>query len=71
MDEGKPQEVAEKIVEGRLAKFLDETCLLRQPYIRDDGLTVEKLLHQNIAAIGENIVIRRFVRWEVGESSTP
>jgi elongation factor Ts len=66
-DEGKPEAVAEKIVEGRLAKFLDEACLLRQQYIRDENLTVEKLLHQNIAAIGENIVIRRFVRWEVGE----
>ena len=69
LDEGKPPAVAEKIVEGRLAKFLDETCLLRQPYIRDENLTVEKLLHQTIAAIGENIVIRRFVRWEVGEEN--
>lgn len=66
-DEGKPEHVVERIVEGRLSKFLDEVCLMRQPYVRDDGLTVENLLMQNIAAIGENIVVRRFARWEVGE----
>jgi elongation factor Ts len=69
LDEGKPEAVAEKIVEGRLAKFFDETCLLRQTYIRNEDLTIEQLLHQNVAAIGENIIIRRFVRWEVGESA--
>jgi elongation factor Ts len=68
-EEGKSQEVAQRIVEGRLRKFADEVCLLRQMYIRDDTITVENLLLQNIAAIGENIVIRRFVRWELGESS--
>ena len=67
LEEGKAENVIDRIVEGRLAKFLDEACLLRQIYIRDENLTIEKLLHQNIAAIGENIVIRRFVRWEVGE----
>jgi elongation factor Ts len=68
MDQGKPESVTEKIIEGRLAKLYDETCLIRQTYIRDENLTVEQLLHQNIAAIGENIIIRRFVRWEVGEN---
>jgi len=68
-DEGKPAEVVERIVEGRLQKFLDEVCLLRQLYIRDEDMTVEKLLLQNIAAIGENIVIRRFARWELGEQT--
>jgi elongation factor Ts len=67
LEEGKAEKVIDRIVEGRLAKFLDEACLLRQIYIRDEDLTIEKLLHQNIATIGENIVIRRFVRWEVGE----
>ena len=67
LEEGKAENVIDRIVEGRLAKFLDEVCLLRQVYIRDENLTIEKLLHQNVAAIGENIVIRRFVRWEVGE----
>jgi elongation factor Ts len=68
--EGKPEEIVEKIVEGRIKKFIDEACLLRQEYIRDDDLTIEQLLLQNVAAIGENIVIRRFVRWEMGEEIT-
>ena len=68
--EGKPEEIVEKIVEGRIKKFVDEACLLKQEYIRDDDLTIEQLLLQNIAAIGENIVIRRFVRWEMGEETT-
>ncbi|OGO69880.1 MAG: translation elongation factor Ts [Chloroflexi bacterium RBG_19FT_COMBO_56_12] len=71
LEEGKTESVVDRIVEGRLEKFKDEACLLRQPYIRDENFTVEKLLYQNIAAIGENIVIRRFVRWEVGESNAP
>jgi len=66
-DEGKPANVVDRIVEGRLQKFQDETVLLRQTYIRDDDLTIQKLLLQNIAFIGENIVIRRFARWELGE----
>lgn len=69
LQEGKPEQVADRIVEGRLEKFVDEACLLRQPYIRDDSITIQELLNQNIAAIGENIVIRRFVRWEVGEGT--
>jgi elongation factor Ts len=67
VEEGKPEAVAAKIVEGRLNKFKDEVCLLRQAYIRDETMTIEKLLHQNVASIGENIVIRRFQRWELGE----
>jgi elongation factor Ts len=69
LEEGKPEAVADKIVEGRLNKFRDEVCLLRQPYIRDEQLTIEKLLHSTIASTGENIVIRRFQRWELGEST--
>lgn len=68
--EGKPENVIERIVEGRLEKFLDDACLLRQPYIRDDEITVEKLLLQTIAAIGENVVIRRFQRYELGSSTS-
>jgi elongation factor Ts len=67
IEEGKPQAVLEKIIAGRLEKFKDETCLLRQAYIRDEDLTIEKLLMQNVAAIGENIIVRRFARWELGE----
>jgi elongation factor Ts len=66
-EEGKPESILEKIAEGRLEKYKDEACLLRQPYIRDETLTIEKLLMQNVAAMGENVVIRRFMRWELGE----
>jgi len=68
-EEGKPDAVIDKIVEGYLDKYKDEVCLLRQPYIRDDSTTVEKLIMQNIAAIGENVIVRRFKRWELGEST--
>lgn len=67
-EEGKPEAIWEKIAQGRLEKYKDEVVLMRQPYIRDENLTVQQLLHQSIAALGENIVIRRFVRWEVGET---
>lgn len=65
-DEGKPDHVIGQILEGRINKFLDEHVLLRQEYIRDEELTVEELLHENIASLGENIVIRRFKRWDLG-----
>jgi elongation factor Ts len=67
-EEGKPDHIIERILEGRINKFKDETVLLRQEYIRNDEITVQELLHDNIATIGENIVIRRFERWELGES---
>ncbi len=67
-EEGKPENVAVKIVEERLEKFKDEVVLSRQPYIRDETVTVEKLVLEAVAAIGENIVVRRFQRWELGES---
>ncbi len=67
-EEGKPEAVIEKIVEGRLEKFKDEVVLLRQPYIRDENIKVQSLILENIAAIGENIVVRRFQRWELGEA---
>lgn len=67
IEEGKPEAVAGKIVEGRLNKFKDEVCLLRQVYIRDETINVEKLLHGVVASTGENVVIRRFQRWELGE----
>ena len=68
-EEGKPEQVLDRIVSGRIEKFIDEVCLLRQPYIRDEGLTIQQLLLQNIAAIGENVIVRRFARWELGEES--
>ncbi|HSQ39054.1 MAG TPA: translation elongation factor Ts [Anaerolineales bacterium] len=66
-EEGKPDAVIEKIVAGRLEKYKDEVVLLRQAYIRDESVKVEALVMQNVAAIGENVVIRRFQRWELGE----
>jgi elongation factor Ts len=67
-EEGKPDAVLEKIVAGRLEKFKDEVVLSRQAYIRDETITVEKLILQTVAAVGENVVVRRFQRWELGES---
>ena len=68
IEEGKPEAVMDKIVNGRLEKFKDEVVLLRQAYIRDDELKIETLVQQTIGKTGENIVIRRFHRWELGES---
>ena len=67
-EEGKPDNILDKIVQGRLEKFKDEVVLSRQAYIRDESLTVEKLILQTVAAIGENVIVRRFQRWELGES---
>jgi elongation factor Ts len=66
-EEGKPENVIEKVIQGRLEKFKDEVVLSRQAYIRDESITVEKLILQTVGAIGENIVVRRFQRWELGE----
>ena len=69
VEEGKPENVMAKIVEGRVEKYKDEVCLLRQTYIRDESLTIEKLILQNVAAIGESVIVRRFQRWELGEGT--
>ena len=68
VEEGKPENIQPKIVEGRIEKYKDEVCLLRQAYIRDESISIEKLILQNVAAIGESIIVRRFQRWELGES---
>lgn len=68
-EDGKPEAVLPKIVEGYLKKFKDEAVLLRQPYIRDESITIQQLLDQTVVALHENIVIRRFVRWALGEST--
>jgi elongation factor Ts len=65
---GKPENVVAKIVEGKMSKFFKENCLLNQPYVRDPELSVEDLLNELIAKIGENITIRRFVRFQTGEA---
>jgi elongation factor Ts len=68
LDEGKPERIVERIVEGRLEKYFQQVCLLEQTFIRDDDLTIEELLKSQITTTGENIVIRRFARYELGES---
>lgn len=64
---GKPAQVVDKIVEGKLEKYYDDSCLLRQPFVKDDKVIIGDMLSQAIAKLGENIVVRRFVRYEVGE----
>ena len=65
--DGKPQNIKEKIVQGRIDKRLNEMSLLPQPYIRDQSITVEELVKQSVAQLGENIQVRRFVRFVLGE----
>jgi len=68
-EEGKPDAIIPKIVEGYLEKYKTEVILLRQTYIRDESMTVQDLVNQVVVSIGENLVIRRFVRWALGEES--
>ncbi|WMW65254.1 translation elongation factor Ts [Nitratidesulfovibrio liaohensis] len=65
-EEGKPENIIEKIVEGGIKKFYKEICLLEQPYIRDDKMTIRDLLNDVIATLGENVTIGRFVRMQLG-----
>ena len=64
---GKPANIIDKIVEGKLAKFYSEVCLLEQPFIKDDTLTVQDLVQQASAKTGENVVVRRFIRFQLGQ----
>lgn len=68
-EEGKPEAVIPRIVEGYLNKFKDESVLMRQKYIRDEDRTIQDLYNELVVALKENIIIRRFVRWELGEAS--
>lgn len=68
-EEGKPEAILARIVEGNLKKFKEESVLLMQPYIRDESITIQQLINQSVAAMGENIIVRRFVRWALGETS--
>ena len=67
LEEGKPANIIEKMVEGRLEKYLKEVCLMEQDFIKDSDKTVEALVKEKIAKIGENISVRRFMRYQVGE----
>lgn len=69
LKEGKPEKVVDKIVEGRMKKYFEEVCLLDQPFVKDPEMTIGDLVKQTIAAVGENVVVRRFARFQVGEDS--
>jgi elongation factor Ts len=66
--EGKPEKIVDKMVEGRLSKFYEEVCLLEQPFVKDNTMTIGQLIASKIAKLGENITVNRFVRFKVGES---
>lgn len=66
-DSGKPPQVIEKIIEGKLKKFYEEVCLLNQPYIKDPSMTINQLVSYYISKFGENIRIKRFIRYQLGE----
>jgi len=67
LNEGKPERIIDKIVEGRMEKFYQQVCLLEQPFIKDPDRTVQDIVNEKIAKIGENISVRRFARFEMGE----
>ncbi|MBU4313896.1 MAG: translation elongation factor Ts [Actinobacteria bacterium] len=67
LNEGKPEKIIDKIAEGKLKKYYEENCLLEQPFVKDNDVKIGDLLKQNIAKIGENIVIKRFERYILGE----
>jgi elongation factor Ts len=67
--EGKPEKIADKIVEGRMSKFYEEVCLYDQPFVKENTITIEQLIKTKIAKLGENISVSRFSRFKVGDSS--
>jgi elongation factor Ts len=69
INEGKPEKVAEKIVEGRMAKFYEEVCLYEQPFVKENTVSIDQLIKTKIAKLGENISVARFVRFKVGETA--
>ena len=68
LEEGKPERIVDRIIEGRVEKFYQQACLMEQPFVKDEDKTVQDLITDAIAKLGENIVLRRFVRYEVGEN---
>ena len=66
---GKPPQVVEKMIEGKMGKFYEEVCLLEQPFIKDQNISINQLIATKVGKLGENISVRRFVRFKVGESS--
>lgn len=68
-EDGKPESILPRIVEGTLEKFKNEVVLMRQPYIRNEDITVQQLINEKVVALGENVVVRRFARWALGETT--
>ncbi len=64
---GKPDKILDKIVQGKMEKFYKEACLLEQQYVKDTALTIQDLIHDMISKTGENITVKRFVRYQLGE----
>ncbi|MBN1681756.1 MAG: translation elongation factor Ts [Anaerolineae bacterium] len=69
LDEGKPEHIVDKIVEGRMSKFYEDNVLVEQPFIKDDSVTIGDMITQAIAELGENITISRFIRYAIGEDT--
>jgi elongation factor Ts len=69
LQEGKPEKVVDKIVEGRMGKFYEEICLYEQPFVKDNTITVKELVTNLIAKLGENIIVSRMARFKVGEGN--
>ena len=67
LEEGKPEHIVDRIVDGRLDKFFEQTCLLEQPFVKNEDKSIEDLINESVTAFGENIVVSRFSRYEVGE----
>jgi len=67
LNEGKPEQIVDKMVKGRISKFYKEICLLEQPFVKNSDLTIEDLVKEQIMTIGENVKIRRFARFQMGE----
>jgi elongation factor Ts len=67
LEMGKPEKIVDKIVEGKLKKYFKDNCLMNQDYVRDPNITIEDLLNEMVAKIGENITIKRFARFKIGE----
>jgi elongation factor Ts len=71
LNEGKPEKMLDKIVEGRMAKFYEEVCLYEQPFVKDNTVSVDQLIKTKIAKLGENITVSRFARFKVGDAPEP
>jgi elongation factor Ts len=69
LNEGKPEKILDRIIEGRIVKFYEEVCLLEQPFVKEATLTIDQLVKTKIAKLGENISIARFVRFKVGDAA--